>query len=77
MQAIQFEARLASCKVLQNLNLASADLRGIPFVFSTGYELDTMLPPHLAGSVIIQKPCQVSDLEQSIRRVLALATHTP
>ncbi len=76
----EFDAALLDVNINDQMSWPVADLlraRGIPFVFSTGYELDTLLPPHLAGSVIVKKPFKVRDLEQSIRQVIAQAKRTP
>jgi light-regulated signal transduction histidine kinase (bacteriophytochrome) len=45
--------------------------RGIPFVFGTGYSVSAVLPDYLAGSPVIAKPYQLSELQQVIRRVMA------
>ncbi len=45
--------------------------RGIPFVFGTGYDVSTVLPDDLAGSVVIGKPYHNRDVELRIREVIA------
>jgi light-regulated signal transduction histidine kinase (bacteriophytochrome)/ActR/RegA family two-component response regulator len=45
--------------------------RGIPFVFSTGYDVTSVLPDDLAGSAIIGKPYNSHDIEQRLREVIA------
>jgi light-regulated signal transduction histidine kinase (bacteriophytochrome)/CheY-like chemotaxis protein len=45
--------------------------RGIPFVFGTGYNVTAVLPENLAGSPVIAKPYQLSELAQVIQRVIA------
>jgi CheY-like chemotaxis protein len=44
--------------------------RGIPFVFGTGYDATAILPDTLAGSPVIGKPYQLSELQQVIQRVI-------
>jgi DNA-binding NtrC family response regulator len=43
--------------------------RGVPFVFSTGYDKDTLLDGYRTFSVL-QKPFHPSELIQTLRRVL-------
>jgi CheY-like chemotaxis protein len=45
--------------------------RGIPFVFGTGYNVSAVLPENLAGSAVISKPYELSELQQVIQRVIA------
>jgi hypothetical protein len=45
--------------------------RGIPFVFSTGYNLTGVVPPHLAGSPIIAKPFNIEAVEMALRLAIA------
>jgi len=45
--------------------------RGIPFVFSTGYNVSNVLPDYLAGSAVMVKPYRDTDIEQRIREVIA------
>ena len=45
--------------------------RGIPFVFSTGYNVSNLLPDYLAGSAVMAKPYRDTDIEQRIREVIA------
>lgn len=45
--------------------------RKIPFLFSTGYDVTSILPPGLVGSTIIGKPFRLSDLEIRLREVVA------
>lgn len=44
--------------------------RGIPFVISSGYGSER-LPPALQGRPTLQKPFQLSDIEQALRAALA------
>lgn len=45
--------------------------RGVPFIFSTGYDIKTVLPGHLAGNTIISKPFDIRDVEAKIRQAVA------
>jgi FixJ family two-component response regulator len=45
--------------------------RGVPFVFSTGYDLKSVLPAHLAGTAVIGKPFRIQDVEDKIRKAMA------
>jgi light-regulated signal transduction histidine kinase (bacteriophytochrome) len=45
--------------------------RGIPFVFSTGYDVSLALPDDLVGSAIIAKPYRSIDVAERIREVIA------
>jgi chemotaxis family two-component system sensor kinase Cph1 len=45
--------------------------RGVPFVFSTGYDIKTVLPAHLAGTAVISKPFRVREVEEKIRLAIA------
>jgi len=44
--------------------------RGIPFVFSTGYDGATVLPERFAHQKVIRKPFTQKDIEQGLRRLL-------
>jgi CheY-like chemotaxis protein len=50
--------------------------RGIPFVFGTGYNVAALLPENLAGSPVVGKPYQLSELQHVIRRVIATTAVT-
>ena len=41
--------------------------RGIPFLFSSGYNRKVVLPDHLTGSPFIAKPYKFETLEQELR----------
>jgi CheY-like chemotaxis protein len=43
--------------------------RGLPFVFATGYGLDS-LPPLLQKNPVLKKPFQQQDLERALRAAL-------
>ena len=45
--------------------------RGVPFVFSTGYHIKTVLPAHLAGTAVISKPFRIREVEDKIRQAIA------
>jgi CheY-like chemotaxis protein len=40
--------------------------RGIPFVLSTGYEIDDLLPESLKGSWLVKKPYNTAELERVV-----------
>jgi chemotaxis family two-component system sensor kinase Cph1 len=44
--------------------------RGIPFVFSTGYNVETLVPTSLRGTAIVSKPYQPNDVERCIRKII-------
>ena len=46
--------------------------RAIPFVFSTGYDSESILPSRFAGSPIISKPFLLEDLERRLREMVAV-----
>lgn len=45
--------------------------RGIPFVFSTGYDGSNILPDFLAGSVVLGKPFREDELARKLRECIA------
>ncbi|MBC7664895.1 MAG: hypothetical protein H7276_14115, partial [Caulobacter sp.] len=45
--------------------------RGVPFVFSTGYNIKTVLPADLSDTAVISKPFRISDVEGKIRQTIA------
>ncbi len=49
---------------------AALTARGIPFVFSTGYEIDMLLPEFLRGSRCIRKPFKLEELERAILQLI-------
>ena len=49
--------------------------RGIPFIFGTGYDVSSVLPDDLTGSVVIGKPYNGWLVEQRIREVIAANRH--
>jgi light-regulated signal transduction histidine kinase (bacteriophytochrome)/ActR/RegA family two-component response regulator len=46
--------------------------RGIPFAFSTGYSVDTLVPTILRGAAILNKPYQAADVEKCIRDIISV-----
>lgn len=46
--------------------------RGVPFVFTTGYDADTVLPPELNGAVVITKPFKKDELEEQLVRAIGV-----
>lgn len=47
--------------------------RGIPFMFSSGYDVKSILPAGLVGSSVIGKPFRLADLERRLRDIIAEA----
>jgi light-regulated signal transduction histidine kinase (bacteriophytochrome)/CheY-like chemotaxis protein len=45
--------------------------RGIPFVFSTGYDVAKILPDFLSGSLVISKPFGIQDVENRLRQAIS------
>lgn len=45
--------------------------RGVPFVFSTGYNMKTVLPADLSGTAVISKPFRIREVEDKIREMIA------
>ena len=56
---------------------AILEKRGIPYVFSTGYDVSTVLPAALAGSTVIAKPYHARDVEQHLRQAIMAARAKP
>ena len=55
-------------------NIAAAlKERGVPFAFSTGYDVTAILPSYLAGATFVSKPYRIQDVELRIRQLLASA----
>jgi DNA-binding response OmpR family regulator len=44
--------------------------RGVPYIFSTGYDMMTVLPPSLAGAVVVTKPYKLDELERRLRSLI-------
>ena len=51
---------------------AVVQARGIPFVFSTGYDVTSILPDDFAGSAVLAKPYSSGDIEKRLREVIAV-----
>ncbi len=45
---------------------AALKARGVPFVFSTGYEIGSVMPDFLKGARCVRKPFKIDELERSI-----------
>ncbi len=45
--------------------------RGVPVVFSTGYDIKTVLPADLAGTPVISKPFRLREVEDKLRQAIA------
>lgn len=50
--------------------------RGIPFLFLTGYDA-TVVPPDLAGTIVLQKPFDERALLEAVRQLEADAAEHP
>lgn len=49
---------------------AALQARGIPFVLSTGYEVNEVIPDFLQGSKFVRKPYQLEELERCILDII-------
>ncbi len=49
---------------------AALKARGVPFAFSTGYEIDGLLPDDLQGSKCVRKPFNLDELERTILQII-------
>ena len=68
-----FDAALLDVNLDGAMSWEIADLltdRGIPFIFSTGYDVTNVLPPHLAGTTILSKPFNLQTVETALRLVI-------
>ena len=50
--------------------------RGIPFVFSTGYDETNILPAAFRGTPVLNKPYRREDIERSLRQLMARPADT-
>lgn len=50
--------------------------RGIPFLIASGYDIQTILPPHLRGAPSLQKPVDSAVLAARLREILGRAGQT-
>uniref|UniRef100_UPI0015E7F215 response regulator n=1 Tax=Polaromonas sp. H6N TaxID=1840293 RepID=UPI0015E7F215 len=69
-----FDAALLDVNLNGEMSLKVARVlaeRGVPFVFSTGYSMKTVLPADLSGTAVISKPFRISDVENKIRETIA------
>jgi len=44
--------------------------RGVPFIFSTGYDISRMLPLELSDAEVIRKPYQIDEMETRLRALI-------
>ena len=51
--------------------------RGIPFVFTTGYDGATVLPEQFAKQKVVNKPFTVSEIEQALQALTATSSASP
>jgi chemotaxis family two-component system sensor kinase Cph1 len=71
-----FDAALLDVNLDGEMSWDIADVlkeRGIPFVFSTGYDQSNMLPDRLAGAQVLAKPYRIDDVERRLRQMMAVA----
>ncbi len=71
-----FDVALLDINLNGELSWDVADLLnkiGVPFVFSTGYSVSSIFPPHLVGSQIIGKPYNIQKLEEKLRHAISAA----
>jgi light-regulated signal transduction histidine kinase (bacteriophytochrome) len=74
-----FDAALLDINLDGTMSWEVADVlkeRGIPFVFGTGYSVSAVLPENLAGSPLISKPYELSELRQVIERAIVANSRT-
>ena len=45
--------------------------RGVPFIFSTGYDGGSVLPAELAGSPVLGKPFKIAEVESRLKELIA------
>lgn len=70
----QFDAALLDVNLADEMSWPVAAVlkeRGIPFAFSTGYNVETLLPASLHGTEIVTKPYQPNDVERCIRKIIS------
>ncbi len=48
--------------------------RGIPFMFTTGYNNNVVLPAHLAGSLVINKPFSLDEISQKLTLMVGVGS---
>jgi two-component system, chemotaxis family, sensor kinase Cph1 len=68
-----FDAALLDVNLNGEMSWGVADIlsaRNIPFIFSTGYDQDNVLPMHLASTPILSKPFRIKNVEGSIRQLI-------
>lgn len=73
-RAETFDAALLDVNLDGEMSWEVADVlveRGIPFAFSTGYNKESILPRHLAGSRVVVKPYRFEDIEKLLRQMIA------
>lgn len=71
-----FDAALLDVNLDDEMSWDVASLlrrRGIPYIFTTGYNIATLLPEELAGSEVLVKPYLAADVERRLQRLIAEA----
>jgi chemotaxis family two-component system sensor kinase Cph1 len=72
-RTVDFDAALLDINLDGEMSWEVAEVltaRGIPFMFSTGYDHTTILPPHFAQADVITKPYLVDDLVQRVGKMI-------
>jgi len=73
-RSASFDAALLDVNLDGDMSWEVAEVlkeRDIPFIFSTGYDVASILPVGLAGSIVIGKPFRLADLEMRLRKLVA------
>ena len=73
-RSASFDAALLDVNLDGDMSWEVAEVlkeRDIPFIFSTGYDVASILPVGLAGSIVIGKPFRLADLELRLRKLVA------
>jgi light-regulated signal transduction histidine kinase (bacteriophytochrome) len=69
-----FDAALLDVNLHGEMSWEIADVlkvRHIPFAFCTGYDQSTILPQHLAGTPVLEKPFRIADIERVLGIMMA------
>jgi chemotaxis family two-component system sensor kinase Cph1 len=69
----EFDAALVDINLAGEMSWPVAAVlteRGIPFAFSSGYNVDTLLPASLQGTELISKPYRDGEVERCLRQII-------
>jgi CheY-like chemotaxis protein len=69
-----FDAALLDVNLHGEMSWEIADIlkvRHIPFAFCTGYDQSTILPQHLVGTPVLEKPFRIADIERVLGIMMA------